>query len=178
VEYRFVDEKRFHELKNRGAFLEWAEVHGNYYGTLAAEVEELRQKEYDVILEIDVQGAEQVRSAAAGEGEEAGGRVKAGGGTAAAGAAEGISVFILPPSMKELLQRIQGRGTDSAEAIQRRFAAADSELREVFKYDYAVVNDTIPQAVKEIKGIILAEKRRVQRNKQFLTDFIEKGDVS
>jgi len=156
VEYYFVDEKRFDELRRRGAFLEWAMVHDNFYGTLAAEVEELRQKEYDVILEIDVQGAEQVRGAIA----------------------DGVFIFILPPSMEELLERIQGRGTDSAEVIQRRFAAARKELMEVLKYDYAVENDTIPQAVKEIEGIILAEKCRVQRNKKILADFIEKGDVS
>lgn len=154
VDYHFVDEKKFYELKNKGAFLEWAKVHGNFYATLAGEVEELRQKEYDVILEIDVQGAAQIRGCTN----------------------EGIYIFLLPPSMEELWQRIKGRGSDAPEAMQERFKTAYHELMEVWKYDYVIINDTVPRAVKDIEGIILAEKCRVERNKQFLTDFMEKGD--
>ena len=152
ADYIFVDENRFNELIKQGAFLEWAKVHDNYYGTSAAEVEELQRGKYDVIIEIDVQGGAQIR----------------------ARAADVISIFILPPSMEELWQRLVGRGTDSAEAMQRRFANARSELREVWNYDYIVVNDDVSRAVKEIEGIMLAEKNRVERNKKFLTDFLEK----
>jgi guanylate kinase len=152
VDYHFVDVGRFEELKRQGAFLEWAKVHDNFYGTLAAEVEKLRQDEYDVIMEIDVQGAAKVRSAAA----------------------EGISVFILPPHMDELWQRITGRGTETEEVMKKRFATAQLELLEVFNYDYVVVNDSISRAVKDIERIMLAERRRVIRNRQFLADFIEK----
>jgi guanylate kinase len=154
VDYYFVDEKKFHELKERGSFLEWAEVHGNLYATLAQEVERLRQEECDVILEIDVQGAAQVRRTTA----------------------EGIFIFLLPPSMEELWKRIEGRGTDTPEAMQERFKNACHELMEVWQYDYVIVNNTVPGAVNDIKGIIMAEKCRVERNEQFLRDFMGKGD--
>ncbi len=154
VDYHFIDEKKFYELRDQGSFLEWAEVHGNLYATPAEEVEKLRQKEYDVILEIDVQGAAQVRRATA----------------------EGIFIFLLPPSMEELWQRITGRGSDAPAAIQERFGNARRELAEVWQYDYVIVNDTVAGAVNDIKGIIMAEKCRVERNKQFLSDFMGKGD--
>ena len=152
VDYHFVDEKKFMALKEEGAFLEWAKVHGNFYGTLAQEAEELLKKGYDVIMEIDVQGAAQVRSSSV----------------------EAILLFILPPSMEELWRRINGRGSDTPDAIKERFKTAHQELKEVWKYDYVVVNDTVSRAVRDIEGIILAEKCRVQRNTQFLEDFMEK----
>jgi len=152
VDYHFVSEKKFYELKNQGAFLEWAKVHGNFYATLAGEVEELRQKDYDVIMEIDVQGAAQIRSSST----------------------EGISIFLLPPSMEELWQRINGRGSDTPEAIKDRFKTARHELMEVWKYDYVIINDIVSRAVKDIEGIIAAEKCRVERNKKFLEDIIGK----
>lgn len=154
VDYHFVDENKFYALKEQGAFLEWAKVHGNFYATLAQEVDGLRQKDYDVLLEIDVQGAAQIRNSSV----------------------EGVSIFLLPPSMEELWQRIKGRGSDTPEAMKERFNNAYHELSEVWKYDYVVINDNILRAAKVIEGIILAEKCRVERNNQFLTDFIEKGD--
>lgn len=154
VDYHFVDENKFYALKEQGAFLEWAKVHGNFYATLAQEVDGLRQKDYDVLLEIDVQGAAQIRNSSV----------------------EGVSIFLLPPSMEELWQRIKGRGSDTPEAMKERFNNAYHELSEVWKYDYVVINDNILRAAKDIEGIILAEKCRVERNNQFLTDFIEKGD--
>lgn len=150
VDYHFVDEKKFYELKKQGAFLEWAKVHGHFYATLAEEVEELRQKEYDVIMEIDVQGAAQIRGSID----------------------EGIYLFLLPPSMEELWQRIKNRGTETPEAMKERFKTAYKELMEVWKYDYVIINDTVSRAVKNIEGIIMAEKCRVQRNKHFIADII------
>ncbi len=156
VDYNFVKEEEFIELIDSGAFMEWARVYGNYYGTPALRVEEIRAKGFDVLLEIDVQGAKQIRSNYEG----------------------GIFVFLLPPSMEELLRRIKERATDSSDNIAKRYSAAYNELQEVWKYDYFIVNNDISSAVKRIEAIILAEKCRVNKNNKLLYHILEKGDCS
>lgn len=144
--YHFLTEEKFKTLLKQGSLLEWAKVYGHYYGTLQQQVEEKRAQGCDVILEIDTQGAKQVRS-----------KVE-----------DAALIFLLPPSMDELWARIQGRGTDSPAAIEERFAAAYREIQEIWKYDYVVTNENIPETVRKVEAIILAEKCRVGRNKNIL----------
>lgn len=146
VNYCFSTEENFQQLIKEGALLEWARVYGHYYGTLQQQVEEKLTQGFDVILEIDTQGAKQVRCKAR----------------------EAIFIFLLPPSMEELWARIQGRGTDSQEIIKKRFAAANREIEEVCNYDYVVVNEDVAETAKTIEAIILAEKCRVGRDQNIL----------
>ncbi|MGI6308900.1 MAG: guanylate kinase [Dethiobacteria bacterium] len=146
LNYYFLTEEKFQALIKQGALLEWAKVYGHFYGTLQQRVEEKRAQGFDVILEIDTQGAKQVR-----------GKTK-----------EASFIFLLPPSMDELWARIQGRGTDSPEVIKERFAAAYREVQEIWKYDYVVINENISETVRNIEAIILAEKCRVGRDKNIL----------
>ena len=139
-DYFFVSREEFEERIKRGTFLEWAQIYGDYYGTPQEYVAKKREMGYDVILKIDVQGARQIRSAAS----------------------EAIFVFIAPPSMEELRRRIQARGTETAEAVEKRFQTAVREVQEAVSYDYIVVNDRIPEAVSQLKAVIQAEKSRVQ----------------
>jgi guanylate kinase len=142
VDYFFLDRVAFETLRNQGAFLEHAEVHGNYYGTSVKMVLEQLGKGIDVILDIDVQGAAQVR-----ENSEV----------------VAVSVFIVPPSWEELQQRLRQRGTDSPEVIEMRCANARRELTDLDKYDYVVVNDRIDEAVATLRAIIVAERSRKRR---------------
>ena len=120
--YHFVDTTTFLEQVSQGEFLEWAEVHGHYYGTSKRWIESEVSAGRDVLLEIDWQGAQQVRKAFP----------------------EAIGIFILPPSLTALKERLAGRGTDSAETIARRLAAARDEMRHVDEFDYAIINDALP----------------------------------
>ena len=151
VHYHFLPEAQFEQLIEEGALLEWARVYGNYYGTPLKQVEEKRAQGLDVILEIDTQGAKQIRE-----------RVK-----------EAILIFLLPPSLKELWNRIKGRGTEKPEVMKERFLAAHGELKEISNYNYVVFNNNVSEAVDKIKAIITAEKCRVARNKEKLAKLSE-----
>ena len=126
-----------------GDFLEHAEVYGNYYGTPKSSVEKMLEQGKDVILEIDIQGALKVKE----------------------NCEEGIFIFILPPSMEELKQRIIKRGSETPESLMTRFKSAYKEINYISKYNYAVVNDEVDLAVKKLEAIITAEKCRVDRMK-------------
>ena len=143
-EYHFVSVPRFVERRDRGEFLEWAEVHGNYYGTSQRWIEEQLQTGRDVLVEIDWQGAQQVRDVFP----------------------EAIGVFILPPSMDILKQRLAGRGTDSAEVIARRIAAAQAEMRHVDEFDYVIINDDLQQAYDSLTAVIAASRLRYENQRQ------------
>lgn len=132
--YYFVSKEHFIDLVGQGAFLEHAEVFGNFYGTSIEGVQQLCSRGFDVILEIDVQGAEQVRKALP----------------------KAISIFILPPSMKELEQRLRNRQTDSEEVISRRLAEAAEEIRHAFAFDYVVSNHDLVQTEANLLAIIRA----------------------
>lgn len=136
--YYFVSKEKFMDLVGEGAFLEHAEVFGNYYGTSVLGVQELTKQGVDVILEIDVQGAAQVRETLP----------------------EAISIFILPPSMKVLEERLHGRGTDSAEVIARRLSEAQSEIQQAVSFDYVVVNQDLLEAELNLLHIIKAQRLR------------------
>ena len=140
VNYFFLEKEEFLNQIEDGGFLEYAEVFGNYYGTPRKPVEEKLANGIDVLLEIDVQGAAKVKEAYP----------------------EGIFIFILPPSLKELRNRLVKRGKDSAEVIEKRLSMAMEEIKEMFTYDYFVINDDLETAVELVESIVDAEHVRVQ----------------
>ena len=135
-EYHFIDAETFRGMIDRHEFLEWAEVHGNFYGTSKKSIADQLAGGHDVLLEIDWQGAQQVRQLFP----------------------EAIGIFILPPSMEELTRRLTGRGTDSAEVISRRLAAAQAEMRHVGGFDYVIINDRLEQALDELRAVVCASR--------------------
>ncbi len=135
VHYHFIDVDRFRQMIQEDAFLEYAEYVGNFYGTPKRFVDEAMEQGKDVILDIELQGAIQVTSKRP----------------------EVVRIFIAPPSWEALEKRLVGRGTDSADKIQKRLVRAKVELQNANTYDYFVINDTVEQAVREINAIMLAE---------------------
>lgn len=135
-EYRFVDTSTFGAMIENHEFLEWAEVHGNFYGTSKKWIADQLTAGADVLLEIDWQGAQQVRTLFP----------------------EAIGIFILPPSLEELKLRLTGRGTDSADVIARRLAAAQAEMRHVGEFDYVIINDQLAQALEDLRAVVRASR--------------------
>ena len=146
VDYYFVSKEEFERRIANDEFLEYAQVHGNnYYGTPKDKVEEALKKGEDIILEIDIQGALKVKEKMP----------------------EGIFIFVMPPSMRELRDRLVKRNTETKEKIIERFKNAYKEINEVTKYNYIVINDEVDLSVNKVKSIILAEKCRVDRIEDF-----------
>lgn len=143
-EYHFVDEARFKSMVAAGDFLEWAEVHGNYYGTSRRWIEKECSVGHDVLLEIDWQGAQQVRRAFP----------------------ESIGIFLLPPSLKVLQERLTGRGTDSAEVIARRLAAAQEEMRHVDEFGYVIINGDLQTALTDFTSVVRASRLRLRTQRR------------
>ena len=143
-EYHFVGVQNFLDMVSQGEFLEWAEVHGNYYGTSKRWIEKEMEAGRDVLLEIDWQGAQQVRKVFP----------------------KAIGIFILPPSLEELKSRLSGRGTDSAETIARRIAAARDEMRHVDEFDYVIINDDLQQALDNLRSIVCASRLQYTTQRQ------------
>ena len=155
VDYFFVDKNGFETMQKQGLFLEWAEVHGNLYGTSSNAVVEITEQGKDIILDIDVQGARQVQ-------EKLGDN--------------GIFVFISPPSLHELEKRLTNRGTESESVIATRLKNAQDEMKSREYYDHVIVNDRVDEAVEELKSIIIAERNKKQRSvsgEPLNTDFQE-----
>jgi len=148
VEYYFVSQEEFKDHIQRGDFLEWACVFGDYYGTLRQPLEEARKEGRDIILEIDVQGGLKVKNSSM----------------------DPVMIFVLPPSLEELQRRLQGRGTENADQIDHRLQVALLELRSLKQYDYFVINDSLEKAVDILEKIICAEKYRVLRNPQLIEE--------
>jgi guanylate kinase len=146
-DYHFVDRAAFEALARDGAFVEWAEVHGNLYGTSLAEIEQARAAAKGdscggMIFDIDYQGARQIR----------------------AKVPEVVGIFILPPSMAELERRLRGRASETEEVVQRRFRVAKTEIEHYALFDYVVVNDDLETAFGTLRSIVIAERaRRVRR---------------
>ena len=151
VHYHFVPKEEFESLIRQNAFLEHADVFGNYYGTSIAGVDELRGQGYDVILEIDVQGAEQVRRLLP----------------------EACSIFILPPSFEILASRLTNRGTDSEEVIRTRLDKARHEIGQAPLFDYIVVNDDLNTAEADLLHIIKAGRLKQAAQKPFIENLLE-----
>lgn len=148
VDYHFVTKPVFEQMVRDGAFVEWANVHENCYGTAHATVDKALMSGSDVLLDIDVQGAAQLRQ----QGLDA------------------VFLFILPPSMKELRNRLVGRNTDSAEVVERRIRNAEHEISQAPEFDYLVVNDDLDQAVELVRSIMSAETVRTERALRALPD--------
>lgn len=138
-DYNFVDVATFSAMRDRGDFLEWAEVHGNFYGTSRAWLEAQMEAGRDALLEIDWQGAQQVRRLFPAA----------------------VSIFILPPSVAELEKRLRNRGQDTDEVIRRRVAAALGEMRHVGEFDFAIINNDLQAALNELGVIVRAARLRV-----------------
>ena len=149
VNYHFVDRAEFEGMIQRGELLEHAEYVGNYYGTSLKIIQEKLDAGIDVLLDIEVQGAAEVR----------------------AKCPEAVLIFIIPPSFEELSRRLRGRNTDSEEVIAGRLAKARQEYAQIPSYDYLVVNDKVSEAAAEIIAILLAEDCRT-RNRQHLVEGI------
>jgi guanylate kinase len=144
-DYHFVDAARFRRMIEAGELLEWAEVHGNHYGTPRRNLDDAVRRGQFLLLDIDVQGARQIR------GHEP----------------DALHVFVLPPSGGALVGRLLGRGSESGEVRQRRLRNACDEVREAAGFDYVVVNDDLEATVDAIEGILAAEAHRVRRIPRF-----------
>lgn len=145
-EYFFIDRERFDEMVQNGELLEHAAYVSNSYGTPRAYVEEKLREGFNVMLDIEVQGARQVR----------------------AKMPDAVTVFIVPPSLDELRRRLEGRGTESAEVVEGRLARARQEYAEADIYDYIIVNDDAEQAARELSAILLAEHCRFAERSGYL----------
>lgn len=139
-DYYFISLEAFSSMLDREGFLEHAQVYNNMYGTPREYVLENLRNGIDVLLEIDIQGAMQVKSSMP----------------------QGVFIFIEPPSIEELANRICNRGKDSEESIARRLAACDAEMEHLRDYDYSVVNDELEEAVNKVQAIIVAERCRIK----------------
>jgi len=142
VDYKFINLETFMSYVEENKFLEWAKVHGNYYGTLESDVRKLLDEGHDVVLEIDVQGALQVKNKMP----------------------EAILIFIMPPSEEELVRRLDRRGTESDRELEERIRNAKREILESKRYDFIVVNDDLESAVKELEQIFKDVKTKKPEN--------------
>ena len=150
-DYVFVSRVKFRQMADEGAFLEHAKVFGHRYGTSRHDVESLLDEGHTVVLEIDWQGARQIRAAVP----------------------ESTSVFILPPSMDVLEQRLRGRGTDSPETIERRLGAAVDDIAHWSEFDYALINDNLERAADELAAIVSGRNGNHRTNCEDLRERIE-----
>jgi guanylate kinase len=157
-DYQFIDRAAFESLVKVDAFLEWAEVHGNLYGTAVSEVDCARETPgcRGIIFDIDYQGARQIR----------------------AKLPDVVSVFILPPSMEELLTRLRGRASEPEEVVQRRFQVARREIAHYGFFDYIIVNRKVDEAFDELRGVILAERARRWRRAGLAESLLRGGRLT
>ena len=142
-EYHFIDVQRFLAMRDRGEFAEWAEVHDNFYGTSRPWLEQGMREGRDMLLEIDWQGAQQMRRLFP----------------------EAASIFILPPSVAELERRLRHRGADSEDVIARRVAGACGEMRHVGEFDFVIINNDLDVALGELKAAVRASRLRFPRQR-------------
>lgn len=149
--YHFVNTAQFEKLIHDAAFLEYAKVFGNYYGTSIQSVENLQKQGHDVILEIDVQGAEQIRRSLP----------------------QAISIFILPPSFQALSERLRNRATDTSDVIEQRLSKAREEIEQALLFDYLVVNDNLDEAENNLLHIIKSHRLKQCQQKQFIENLLE-----
>lgn len=153
-EYHFVSRDRFVAMRSKGEFAEWAEVHGNFYGTAVKPVREMLDNGRDMLFDIDVQGAMQLRKSFP----------------------DGLFVFLLPPSREELEKRLRGRGTDSDESIAKRLGNARGELEQAGSFDYWIVNDDLDAAYEQLRAVYMAACTRPEINAEFVTGLLKEWD--
>ncbi len=147
VDYFFHAEEEFRQMVDAGELLEWAEVHGNLYGTPRRNLDRALEQGHFLILDIDVQGSRQVRAAVP----------------------DAVSIFVLPPSGGELARRLAGRGSEAREVRERRLRAAREEIRAVSEFDYVIVNEEIDSSVQAVERILECESHRVRRLREIDT---------
>ena len=154
VHYHFTEKDSFLALVEQGGFIEYAEVFGNYYGTAQATVKEQLAKGHDVLLEIDWQGAQQVRKLFP----------------------DSKQIFILPPSQFDLRQRLSNRGTDSVEAIERRLGCAVEDMQQYVNFDYVIINDDFNKALHDLESVIIANRlvitQQASRHQKMISELI------
>lgn len=155
VNYWFTAKEDFQAMVKNDELLEWAEVYGNYYGTPRCHVDAMLHSGKDVVLEIDTQGAMQIK----------------------AKFPQGVFIYIVPPSIGELAARITKRGTDSPEAIEKRLNSVHEELSCAYHYNYIVVNDEVAKATAKIAAILSAEKCRTERNADLINIICDCGSI-
>ncbi len=148
INYYFVKKEKFQDLISANEFLEYAQIYDNFYGTPKSTIIESLNNGQDVLLEIEMQGAMQVKKVYP----------------------DGVFIFTLPPSLEELKNRIVGRGTETEEEIEKRFGCAFEEIKLIEDYDYFIFNKDIDTSVKEIENIIACEKNRVKRYKDIILE--------
>ena len=148
VNYFFIEKEEFTKMIENGEFLEYAQIYDKLYLTPKASIIECLEKGQDVILEIEMQGARQIKEVYP----------------------EGVFIFVLPPSLEELKSRIVGRGTETQEEIEKRFSCAFEEINQIVNYDYFIVNEDIEKSVSDVEAIICAEKNKVTRYKNNIID--------
>ena len=151
IHYRFISERQFIAMRDSGELLEWAEVHGNYYGTPRGAVETILSQGRDCLFDIDYQGTRQVREKLP---------------------LDTVSVFILPPSMKELRLRLERRAEDASEVIERRLEIARKEIARWKDYDYVIINDDLQRSFDDLIAILRAERQRRPRQERGLEKFV------
>lgn len=154
VHYHFTEKDSFLALVEQGGFIEYAEVFGNYYGTAQATVKEQLAKGHDVLLEIDWQGAQQVRKLFP----------------------DSKQIFILPPSQFDLRQRLSNRGTDSVEVIERRLGCAVEDMQQYVNFDYVIINDDFNKALHDLESVIIANRlvitQQASRHQKMISELI------
>ena len=143
-DYFFISSKRFLEMKSKGAFAEWALVHGNYYGTSVDNIKKAIKGKIDLVLAIDTQGAAKVKK-----------KFK-----------NSVTVFVIPSSLRELEKRLKNRNADTSKDIEKRIKAASKETRCISQYDYLIINDDFSSALSDLKSIVIAERIKVSRIKE------------
>lgn len=153
IHYSFIQRAQFERMRDAGDLLEWAEVHGNFYGTPRSPVEAVLSQGRDVLFDIDYQGAQQVREKAQ---------------------SDVVTIFILPPSMKELRARLERRAEDAAATIEKRLENARNEIRRWAQYDYVLVNDDLQKTYEELLQILHAERLRRSRRQPGVEAFVAK----
>ncbi len=153
IHYHFIKEKRFLAMRDGGELLEWAEVHGNYYGTPREPVEAVLAQGRDVLFDIDYQGTQQVRASAPDD---------------------VVTVFILPPSMRELRARLERRAEDPKDVISRRLRNSRNEIARYELYDYVLLNDDIQRAFDQLSAILTAERLRRPRQSEGVKALVER----
>jgi len=153
IHYSFIQRAQFERMRDAGDLLEWAEVHGNFYGTPRGPVETVLGQGRDVLFDIDYQGAQQVREKAQ---------------------SDVVTIFILPPSMKELRARLERRAEDAAATIEKRLENARNEIRRWAQYDYVLVNDDLQKTYEELIQILRAERLKRSRRQPGIEAFVAK----
>ena len=146
VDYHFMNPDQFLKMRDSGELLEWAEVYGNYYGTPRSPVESALKEGRSILLEIDVQGARQIREKLP----------------------QAVLVFVLPPSLQAIEERLRGRSTDSEEIIARRVSEAMVQISACGEFDYLVVNDDLPEAHKVFQSVLISELSRSSRRQSLV----------